>query len=428
MSSHQNSRSQMDTASKVFTHGAIISVTILQKFGLIIGSSSTLFLCLPLFFALVGWAYWKGYAQIRKIPLSGYCILLASMLTATVAALIYPDNRFGSSLTSLFGIVITYCVFLVGPSQRFARGYVLPTLLLYGRFICMIAITQYFIQFLGIKIFSFERMIPGLKPILVERAFAIDPVLEYGSSILRANGLFILEPSILSQLVVILGVTDFFVFKRVIWAPLYAVAYLVTFSGTGALCLILAIMIYACLDWSRIAQTVGFIAGVAVCLVVGSALFPEQFARIADRGNELQSEGSSGYARYTSQLGTIATVINEPRSVIGFGPGATTRSPFYVEGSGSSQMQLLIDYGIFGLVSFFTFFGISVWRRNMLALSVLSFTIYVVGGGYLLFSPMIILIAMICIWSEVPERAAAGPSAHRQALHEQRLLRPTLRR
>jgi len=393
-----------DKVSRLFIHGAIASVILFQKFGVLFGSSSALFFCLPVFLGLVFWMYIRGYAVIRLFPLALYCLFILSMLIATTTALIYPDNRFGSSLTSLFGIAITYIVFLVGPSSRFQRSAVLPVLLLYGRLICVLAVIQYLIQFAHIKLFSFERIFPILKPILVESAFAKDPILEYGSTIMRANGLFILEPSILSQLIVFLGIIDFFIFKRATWAPLYGIAYLVTFSGTGALCLILAIGIYSCLDLSKVGQTLGFVFGIVALLAIASTLFPEQFAHIAGRANELQSEGSSGYARYTSQFETLAAVLNEPRSVIGFGPGATTRSPFYVEGSGSSQMQLLVDYGIFGLISFFTFFGVSVWRRDILVLSVLALVVYVVGGGYLLFSPMIILIAIICIWSGVPEQ------------------------
>ena len=129
---------------------------------------------------------------------------------------------------------------LIGPSARFDRTTVFRLFLAYTRFIAAAGIVQWAVQFIGIRIFSFMVTVPALKPVLVEPQFNFNPILHYGSTILRSNGFFLLEPSMFSQTLVIAVVIDYFILGRVKYLPLYLVAYMLSFSGTGALSLALA--------------------------------------------------------------------------------------------------------------------------------------------------------------------------------------------
>lgn len=383
--------------SKIFVHGTLIACLILQRFGAMPGGSA-LFISLPLFAGLLGWGLVTGIATLRPRGVALYLAFASCTLISTLIALTAPDTRFGTSITSLIAILLTYAFTMVGPSARFDRATVFRLFLAYTRFIAAAGIVQWLVQFVGIRIFSFMVTIPALKPVLVEPQFNFNPILHYGSTILRSNGFFLLEPSMFSQTLVIAMVVDYFVLGRVKFLPLYLVAYLLSFSGTGALTLALAIPFYACLSARNFGRVAGFVIAGVVALVLGAFAFPDQVGSLLSRTNELSYSGSSGYARFIGPFLPIATLSDEARILIGWGPGATERYLYFVEGTGNSIAKLILDYGVIGITAFMAMFVGTLWRRETAILTVLALTTFLVGGGYLLFTPMLVLLFLLCIW------------------------------
>ena len=390
--------------SRLFTHGTLVACLILQRFGAMPGGSA-LFISLPLFAGLLGWALLTGIATLRPRGIALYFAFAGWTLISTLVALTAPDARFGTSLTSLIAILLTYGFTIVGPGARFDRTTVFRLFLAYTRFIAAAGIVQWVIQFAGIRIFSFMLTVPALKPVLVEPQFNFNPILHYGSTILRSNGFFLLEPSMFSQTLVIAMVIDYFILGRVKYLPLYLLAYLLSFSGTGALTLALAIPFYACLSARNFGRVAGFVIAGIGALVLGAFAFPDQVGSLLDRMNELSYSGSSGYARFIGPFLPIADLSHEARFLIGWGPGATERYIYYVEGTGNSIAKLIIDYGMIGIVAFLVMFTSTLWRRETAILSVLALTTFLVGGGYLLFTPMLVLLFLLCIWGGTPADA-----------------------
>jgi hypothetical protein len=383
--------------SRIFVHGALIACLILQRFGAMPGGSA-LFISLPLFAGLLGWGLVSGIATLRSRGIVLYLVFASVALVSTLIAVTVPDARFDTSLTSLLAILLTYGFTMIGPNARFDRATVFRLFLAYARFIAAAGIVQWIVQFAGIKIFSFMRTVPALTPILVEQQFNFNPILHYGSTILRSNGFFLLEPSMFSQTLVIAMVIDYFILGRVKYLPLYLVAYLLSFSGTGALTLALAIPFYACLSARNFGRVAGFVIAGVVALVLGSFAFPEQIGSLLSRTNELNYSGSSGYARFIGPFLPIADFSREARFLIGWGPGATERYTYYVEGTGNSIAKLITDYGVVGFAAFLAMYVGTLWRRETAILSVLALTTFIVGGGYLLFTPMLVLLFLLCIW------------------------------
>ena len=83
--------------------------------------------------------------------------------------------------------------------RRFSSGQVLPVFVFWARVIAALALLQYAAQFAGVRVFSFARLVPALKPVLTESGFNVMTPIKYGSSIYRSNGGVLLEPSILSH-------------------------------------------------------------------------------------------------------------------------------------------------------------------------------------------------------------------------------------
>lgn len=391
-------------ASRVFVHIAFILAICLQRFGISIGEGA-LFLGLPIFAAAIGWAYMTGLGELRGHVLALYAFFAASALFSTLVGLILPDARFDISVASLAAILVSYTLLTIGPGARFDRAQVLPIFLFYARLCAILGICQYLLQFAGVMLFSFKTMLPALEPVLLERLYNHTPIVGYGSSVLRANGFFLVEPSTFSQLLALAFAIEFLVFKRFIWLPVYGLAYALSYSGTGLLVLAIGVTIYAIVEWEKLRRLSAFLVlGVLIVFAIWHFL-PDQFASFADRADEFSSQRSSAYNRYFAQFALIERYGVELRAFIGWGAGAMERADGYVPGSGNPSLKLFLDYGLLGLALFWAFLISATWRRGLSLIPILLLVQFQLGGGSLLFTPLLILIAMLCIWSGEPPDA-----------------------
>jgi len=389
------------TNSVIFAHVAFILGICMQRFGLLIGTGQ-IFFSLFGFFALVAWGSWVGLVRLRGPQTLAFGLVIIWFLFSAVAAAESPDRGIEISPASLAMVLVTNSIFLFGPSSRFSNDAVLPAFLFYVRLCAVLAIIQIVLQFGGIRIFSFKDAIPALDPVLVESAYNQNAVEFYGSLNRRANGFFPMEPGALSQLLAIGVVVDMFLLRRLKFLPLYTISYILTRSGSGLLVLVVTFATYPLIAPLKSLRVIAI--GSIVALMIGTAYLvaPEPFDPIVKRLDEFSSTKSSGYARYVAQLQTWDYLLQTDRVLIGSGPGGLERSPAYFGGSGNPVLKLVADYGIIGLVIFLFYLLLSIFRKDnsMLALTMLA--CYQLGGGNLAMAPFLIMMAMLCIWSQPP--------------------------
>ncbi|MGL5838583.1 MAG: hypothetical protein ACRCY3_08800 [Sphingorhabdus sp.] len=390
-------------ASKIFVHVALIGCLIFQRFCVFVGGSPIYF-CLPIFLGLLGWLWFTQRAEVRPLSLGLYLCFAIVGLASTFVALNNPDVRLsGISIGSLLSVLSIYIGLTMQPTKRFDGTVIFDVLIIYLRVIAICGIVQYLIQFAGIRVFAFMTVFPALKPFLIEPFFNYHPVVHYGSDILRSNGFFLLEPSTFSQILVLGFLVDFFIRRDWRFIPVYSVAYLTTYAGTGLLAFTIAAIIALFIAPREAPRLVIFAIVGAIVMVIAGLLFPAQFAGIAGRANELTATGSSGYARYVSQFGALEAIWGETRTLIGYGPGALERAVFYPQGSGNPAFKLFVDYGFLGLIVFMVFFVVTLWRGWLALITLFLLVNFQLGGGNLLFPPLIVLAAIVCIWSKPKE-------------------------
>jgi hypothetical protein len=323
-------------------------------------------------------------------------------LFSAVAAAESSDRGIETSPLSLAMVLVTNSIFLFGPSTRFSTDTALHAFLFYVRLCAVLAIIQIVLQFGGLRIFSFKDAIPALDPVLVESAYNQNAVEVYGSLDQRANGFFPMEPGALSQLLVIGVVVDVFLFRRLNFLPLYAFSYVLTRSGSGLLVLVVSFVLYPLIVPLKSLRVIAIGSIAALMIGIAWIVAPQPFDPIVKRLDEFNSTKSSGYARYVAQLQTWDYLFQTDRVLIGAGPGALERSPAYFGGSGNPVLKLVSDYGIIGLMIFLSYLILSIFRKrnSMLALTMLA--CYQLGGGNLAMAPFLIMMAMLCIWSQPP--------------------------
>ncbi len=384
--------------SRRFVHLAMLSCLCLQRFGLDL-NGSVLFVSLPAFLLLVGWMLATGQATLGTRPLIGFALFACWTVMSLELALLDPDPRTALSLASWADVLVTYFVWSVRPTKTFDTRATLDVFLLYARLCAVAGIAQFALQFVGIRWFQFTQMFPPLSPLLVETHYAFNATLAYGSPILRSNGFFLLEPSMFSQLLAIAVCVEFFVKRRYRFLPVYGLAYAVSFSGTGLLSLALALLLYGLTSARRLARVAALLAIGVVMAAVAAVAMPQVFAAFAARATEFQRTGSSAHARYFGQLDVLRPFIQEARVLFGYGPGATERSLSFNLGSASPALKLVIDYGLVGVVAF-SVMAAAMVRRATPILAILCLVMFQLGGGYLLFSPFVVLMTLLCAWTD----------------------------
>ena len=397
-------------ASRIFVHLGLIGCIVLQRFCFYVGGSPIYF-CLPIFLALVVWMLAADRAALRPLSVGWYALFASAGLISTLVAIDAPDQRITDlSVASLYLLLVLYAGLTVRPRPPFDGSRTWDIFLFYVRLCAVLGIAQYLLQFVGIRLFSFMALVPSLRPLLAEPLFNSTPYVAYGSSIIRSNGFFLVEPSTFSQLLMLGVLVEFFLKRSWHWLPLYGVAYIFTYAGTGLLALALACGLYLLTLPRDAGRVLTFAVVAAVLGAVGLIAFPGQLEALTGRASELNYSGSSGYARYVTQFDMIGAVWGETRTLFGFGPGALERASFYVPGGGNPSLKLFIEYGVIGLAAFWAFFATALWRRDAGIVVCFALVNFQLGGGNLLFPPFVVLVALLCIWSRPPsyEHAVQG--------------------
>jgi len=259
-----------------------------------------------------------------------------------------------------------------------------------------LAVAQFVAQFVvdGRRLIMFYGMVPDfLLPVPKNGGLnTIHPI--EGSTLLKSNGLFLGEPSTLSQITALGILVEVLEFRRPRYMLLMVLGFLLAYSGTGLLTLLLFLPL-AGLRHGRVALSALLVVMFALGLFATGIIDLSVFV---SRSAEFEQTGSSGFARFVAPLWWAAELFDTASLqtlVVGTGPGAgsnvaTWLRPFY-------------EYGIIG--SFVVAcFWVSCLRGSRCpgpVLAALIFT-YLFETGFL--DPSILTVIMVLCSLHGPER------------------------
>jgi hypothetical protein len=183
--------------------------------------------------------------------------------------------------------------------------------------------------------------------------------LEYGSEVLRANGVFMMEPSYLSQLLAVGVVVELVTRNRWWLLLLYAAAMLVSYSGTGFMVLGLCVPLVLIAQQRWVMLVVTVVAAVVFVLLAenfGEALHLDTFI---SRVGEFNSTGSSGFARFVGGFYLFDQFLwDQPlHALFGVGAGAfKDYAPLaHFPVAEMPLFKMVLEFGLVGAVLYFTF-------------------------------------------------------------------------
>ena len=286
-------------------------VVLTQKFAL----PGNIEVVLPIMMAVVAYMFLRGMSRLS---------LTHAMIFTGLAGLILVQQVliFGGDFSYLAFMLMVgiYSAFMfVTPVSRPDYDRILRGFQVIAAFIALMVYLQWACQFLIGWFPHLELVAP--QSLMYQNYNYVSPI-QWGSSLMRPNGIFMLEPSHASQLIAMGAVFEAALFRRTRYLLILLPGIFVIFAGTGLLLAICCLpFILAQLNWRYLVRL-----GAVVAVVVAFAGALGMFDYLGTRAQEFDQEGTSGHGRfigtYTMMLSTLDGI--DGGLVTGIGQGNDT--------------------------------------------------------------------------------------------------------
>ncbi len=379
----------------------------LQRFGVPFGEFKLHFATLAAFaLVAVGLALRQVLVNVSALVIY-FAFAAATLLTGIINTELSTDATLRRSLPSLY-----YFVGLYAPFVFRARRPIPPIDVFRIVQNCLIVIAwagiaQFALQFVGLPLFSFRNFVPA--EFLVEEGYNIFNAAGAGESIFKSNGLFLLEASLLSQVMAIAIMLEVLYFKRVLALVLFGVALFTALSGTGLMVLIVFFVMYAIGGESKRATDMILVGVfVAVFYILVTSVFSELGGYLVGRQGEFFAEGSSAYLRFITPFQALAEIFKRYPSfiLVGLGPGSAEALRLGFDYNIMTPIKILIEYGVVVLGLWMGLLLFACSRRDWRTLFWPTLFLFFFTGGYQQLGPIIFLLyALFAFAPSRPERA-----------------------
>lgn len=353
----------------------LFAVIVLQRFGLNLGSFS-LSPALPAIYALLVVALLQRVLTVSVFRLVVYALCMAVALASMLL------NEARTSYTSLLLIATMYLpfVFAISGDSLVNQRRAVDIFLGICTWCAVAGIVQFFVQFIVCPPWLFD--FTSYLPTTLRGPTGFNTVIPVGSHF-KSNGFVFREPSGFSFVMALALMLEYLSRRRVRQLVCFALALLLTYSGTGLLALVIGVL----MPPSRRTATRALLL-----VALGALLFVvlDPFLNLSftlGRLGEFNSERSSAYLRYIGPARMLGdTFLSDAWTPwLGHGPGTITRLRLNYEFHDPTWAKLLYEYGVVGFVLFSSLFVLTLRRSAMpLPSRIVLFFAWMVMGGHLL--------------------------------------------
>ena len=381
-----------------FSAGILICSLVLQRFAIPFGEAGV-DVVFPVGFLLSFIGIMQGgliFHRGRVILFALFTIWL--LIDACVQAVAPNSYAVSYSISSLmqFLLVTVFCTlsFAVPVDETHClrqAGNVLVVLAIAG-------ILQFSAQVIGLSLFTFSTFIPA--KLLFEAGY--NPVIPAGiGTLMKSNGLFLLEPSMLSQAMAMALILEILVARRRLYLTLFAIALILSFSGTGWIIMASFLLTVGLTQGSR-GVVIALIGGIMLMLLVFGIMFllPAVANVFANRLDEVNQVGSSGYLRFVTPFMMLHRVFsaNDWAWLTGIGAGAAERIDLPFAFGVNTPVKIVVEYGIPGLLLYLGLILRAERTRIQRAVLLPSMALLLITGGYQAFAPVLFpVFLLICV-------------------------------
>jgi hypothetical protein len=222
-----------------------------------------------------------------------------------------------------------------------------------------------------------------------------------GSSLIKSNGIFLAEPSTMSQMAALGILIEVLEFRRRRYLILFALGLLLSYSGTGITILLLALPLTGFVN--KRAQLPALLVTVFAFALLATGIIDQ--SAFTSRVGELDDVNASGFSRFISSFwmaGEHFDTASLPVLLRGNGP-ATMKEfdprAFYIP-SGGTWFKVLYEYGLIGAFVFSCFLGACFRRSRCPSLVIVALIyFYLFTGNGLLSTPLLTIMVVLCTLS-----------------------------
>jgi hypothetical protein len=335
----------------------LVSALFLQRFTLPFGNTF-LHLDLVAIGIILVYQFLSGKLLIQY---DRFLWFLALGFVATCSLLL---NFKSTMLTGYSLFLVFYSLFTLSrPSTRDQYKRTLQAFQFLVMLLSWLGVAQFFAQFVvdGNALQNFYWIVPDI--------LTRDPTAWWNEprnfgGLIKSTGLFLTEPSALSQTTAIGILVEILEFHRPRCLLVMALGFLVAYSGTG-LMLLLIFLPLAGLRYGKAGLSALFVV-VLILGLFGTGIFHTEV--FTARIGEFEETGSSGFVRFVAPILLAAKHFNTAAVqalALGTGPGTAKYfgENWYGGGSLAHWLKLFYEYGIIGSFIFCCFFA-SCFRRS----------------------------------------------------------------
>lgn len=336
----------------------IYAATYLSKIGIPGLGALGLTFAIPAIYIAVFLGLFSGRFVFDRVRLQLF-LLMAVVLG--MAQVFFVENFSFPSLLYLYVIHLPYVLSMrTGGSQTSLSRESIRNI---ATVIAILGLIQYGMQYVVGPIYAFPIENFSPQSMKVE-GFNSNGWIEYGSELLRANGIFMLEPSFFSQLLAV-GIIAEFAYgtanlKRVL---VYVAGIIASYSGTGILmlCACLPVWIIQKKQW-KLAFYIFVAGGIVFAILASGAFYDNKFVKVfLDRSTEFSAPGSSGFARFVGGFYMFDQYLWIDPVRTFFGAGAGTFLGYVAtadyQAHGMAVFKMFFEFGLVGGAVYFFFLG-----------------------------------------------------------------------
>jgi hypothetical protein len=366
----------------------------------------------PLGLVLAGFELLRGTLVFDRVRLCIYLVFLAFVLAGAAAnAAMGPRFGLAPSWPSLMHFVGLTAFATLSFARPVGEARLFRAVSACLGVAAAAALLQFVAQFAGLALFSFRGIVPD--PFLLELLY--NPQIPIGdTSYFKANGFFLLEPSILSQFMAIGIILEVLYFRRPRMLALFLGALLVSVSGTGWLVLG-AFVAGAVLGMGRrgIALAAVLLLALAAGLAVLSLVLPEVFQSFIGRVNEISVMDTSAHQRFVTPFWALQEVVDRVPWTLLFGVGASIGEslPLPYNYFLNTPVKLTIEFGLPVVLAYVALFSVAARTQRQAPLLLPGLVMLLFAGPYQQLAPVlfaVLLIMTVARLSPEPVASAGG--------------------
>ncbi len=388
----------MDAAERQalnFTTAVLCACLFVQRFGVPLGGLSVS-LVGPIGLGLAVLGLLTGALAFSTGRLIAFLALTGIAVLGMVWQSSVPSSFDGGSQvqsTAQFLLLTSFAVFSfaapVSEGRFFARvNFWLAVIAVAG-------IVQFAAQFVGLGLFAFTGLLPDA--ILFEARYNLQIPIGF-AGLFKANGFFLVEPSVFSQFMAIGLIIEILLGKRLKYLVLFSVGLMLSVSGTGWIVLA-SFVVSAALGMGLrgLAIAAGTLLAAAVMALAVVQFAPDLADAFGERLSEVSRMGTSGHLRFITPFWLLDDVLTRAplAALVGIGGGISEKLTMPYDYNVNTPIKVGLEYGFPALVAYLSLFVLGAKSPVQAGLVVPVIVLFLFTGAYQQFPPVLFLILLL---------------------------------